>query len=374
MAGTVHGKIECVGSNIGQAGSRDLFSCLVQFFDAVFTRIASNAGTSPTGTASLALPGATGASNASGENAWGVWKWVKPDGSNIYIHMVWSWNNNFNLGPAIPVGGANTTDTVGIQFAQRADNGNPWAGGTANAGADTKTNPVWTAGGSTLCVYPRGNGPGGSGATALSFVENFASSLVAGWRLQCIKDDDALCIFFDNGGTGGYDAFVIFSRYTVHPSITPTFPLMCHVCFQGTNLEAVQTIPNTETWGTLTGTSTTEGGAVVNAGDGVRAFSTYVIGGLNIANLEPNGYTSSYDYHDIWLAMTDATVPTKFGLFGKLDTSLIATVPNIATQSTNTAKDRCFLGSATLLHYKWAIRWDGLTTPGSGSTLAGIAF
>lgn len=374
MAGTVHGKIECVGSNTAQAGTRDCFATIVQFFDAVFTRIASNAGTSPTGTASLALPGATGASNASGENAWGVWKWAKPDGSNIYIHMTWSWNNNFNTGPAIPVGGGSTTDTIGIQFAQRADNGNPWAGGTANAGADTKTNPVWTAGGSTLCVYPRANGPGGSGATALSFVQNISSSFVAGWRLSCIKDDDALCIFFDNGGTGGYDAFFVFTRYTPHTSITPTFPLMCHACFLVTNSEAVNTLPSAVTFGTLTGTNTIEGGAVVNAADGVRSFQTGVIGGLNTANLQPNGYTSGYDYHDIWLEMTDATVPTKFGLFGKIDTSLIAAVPNLAVQSTDTAKLRAALGSLTLLHYKWVIRWDGATTPGSGGTLAGVTF
>ena len=378
MSGTVHGKIECVGVNTAAAGARDMFATVVLFFDAVFTRIASHAGASPTGTASLALPGVTGSANASGENAWGVWRWDKPDGSKVYIYMTWCWSNNFNTGGAVPTGGGIATFGVGIQFAQRSDNGNPWAGTTNNNGADTKANPVWTAGGggASLCVWPRANGPGGSGATALSYVQPFAAfvTIVTGWRLQCLKDDDSLVLLFDNGGTGGYDGVTFFTRYTVHAGITPTFPLMCHACMIATGAETTNIIPGGATIGLTTGNSAVEGGAVVHAADGVRSFFMQCLAGLNTSTLQPNGYTSGYDYHDIWLIMNDATAPAKTGLIGKIDSSLLAAVPNLPVHSTDTAKTRAAFGSATLLHYKFVTRWDGTTTPGSGNTLAGITF
>lgn len=154
MSGTLRGSIEHTFLNTGLAGTRDLFAAIVRFFDAhpQMTRIASNAGgTGLTGATATALPGFTGESNYSGENAFGVWRWDKVNGSKVFILLQWAYSA-FGASPGNP-GVGNSASMVGLQFAMDTSGGDPWNGGRANAGADTKnTTNVWVANGGTLLV------------------------------------------------------------------------------------------------------------------------------------------------------------------------------------------------------------------------------
>lgn len=376
MAGILRGSIEHVFSQTTAGFCRDAFAAMVRFFDSnpQMVRIASNGGsTGAAGTVSLRLPGFTGDANQSGENAFGVWRWDKPNGSKIYILMQWGYSSNIGPAPgnpavAAPAGG------VALQFAMRTDGGNPWNGGTGNLGADTKNGTnVWVDGGSTLLVWPRANGPGGNGATIRQYMSGVNYTSFVGSRLHVMMDSDALWWAVDLSGNGGYDTVMYFGPYVPHSQIVLADPTAALVHLHVSNFDNIDWATSYAI-GTTTGSTSAEGGAVVHTADGVRSFKTTFLAGLNGAIQAPNPYTSGYDVHDIYLRMEDAVSPVKNGLFGRIDPAMLALIPGIATHDTNVGKTRVALGSTGATFYKFWLPWNGVTVPGTGGSNTGIQF
>lgn len=368
MAGTLHGSIEHLVTNTAAAGTRDCFAAIVNFFDSRFTRIASQAGSGFTGSASLALPGYTGDANASGENAFGVWRWSRADGINLYLLVQWRSSSAFGTSPGnpgtLPQGG-----NIGISLAARVDGTSPWAGGTANAGADSKGATVWTPGASTLVVWPRVNGPSGSTATNKEGCGALVSTTPNG-RLQMLLDDDVLFVTHDSGNDGSYNNVFWLAPYTARSGVSPTATtkLAC-LCSTTQPVDLVSTV------GSLAGSASFEGGGCVLAADGCRSLVHTSLDGVLATTQQPNIIASSeYDIVPIWLRAADSTVPTRFGLYGQLAEADLAFVHNVAVHDTNTAKTRAVFGTSTLGSLKFLTRWDGTTTPGSGVTRTGIQF
>jgi hypothetical protein len=375
MAGTVRGSIEHFITTTTEAGTRDIFVSIVRFFDAhpQMVRIASQAGAGFVGTASLALPGYSGDADRSGDNAFGVWRWTQVGGAVVYILVQWAYNSSLGTSPGNPAVGQESYG-VAWQFALRIDGLSPWNGGTANAGADAKNGTnVWVPGPSTLLVWPRANGPGGAGATVrqyLSIVSAFPSS--AGTRFHILSDNDALWAAIDVNGTGGYDNLHYFGPFMARSGVT----LTANAAFAQFSLSSMETadIPGTTLLGTTTGISSKEGGASVIAADGVRSYKLASLAGLNDPLQSPNGYVSAWDIHDLFLRMEDATSPTRFGTFGKIDPLMLSMVPRFTTHDTNVGKTKACLGSTALATYKFLFPWDGVTTPGTGVSLTGVQF
>lgn len=377
MAGILRGSVEHVFANTTASGARDCFAAMVRFFDAhpQMVRIASNGGGSgATGTVSLRLPGFTGEAHYSGENAWGVWRWDKVNGSKVYILLQWGYSSNIGPSPgnpavAYPAGG------VALQFAMRTDGGNPWNGGTANLGADTKNGTnVWVDGGSTLLVWPRANGPGGSGATIRQYLTGVNYTSSPGTRMHLMMDDDCFWWAVDLRGTGGYDTVMYFGPYIPHASLVLATPAASLVLLHRGNNDNTDMVFG-DSIGTTTSVGQNEGGAVVHPADGVRTVKISPgIGWVNAATLQPNPYTATYDILDIYLRMEDLAAPTKFGLFGKIDPASFAIVTYMASLDTNVGRTRVVLGSATLAHHKFLFPWKDTITPGSGGSAAGVQF
>lgn len=376
MGGILRGSIEHAISNTAQNGTRDVFASFVRFFDnhPQMTRIASHAGgTGLTGAAATALPGYSGSANYSGENAFGVWRWDKANGSKVYILCQWGYNSTIGTSPGNP-GSSAPNFGVGFQFAMDTSGGNPWNGGSANVGADTKNGSnVWVPNGGTLLVWPRANGPGGAGATIRQYMAGLAYPTSGISRLHILSDDDALWYAADFTNNGGYDGVGYFGPYIPHEGITLSDPNAALVYVHQSNAGESPIAQTTEI-GTTTGTSAVEGGAVVHPGDGVRTFKVSCVAHAESTTFQPNGYTSAFDEIEIFLRMEDVTAPSKIGFFGKIDPAMLAMVVGIPSHATNVGRTRVAIGGSLSGHLKWLFKWDGMTAPGTGGTSTGIQF
>lgn len=380
MSGTLHGSIEHYITEPIYGNLRNMFAAVVRYFDghSQMTRIASQKGSGSGGTGDIA--GWTGDTNYSGLNAFGVWRWDRVDGAKVYILLQWTDNTTaFGASPGGPgkIINGNMYQTIGIQMALDTSGGNPWNGGAGNSdndGLDSKGATVWAANGGTLVVWPRANGVAGSGVTT----KEYCAALVGGSisttnnRFQILSDDDAIWIAADHGNNGGYNSLFYFGSYTPRSGITPTtnagYVMICHT---GTDTASV---PWDTDIGTTAGSAGDEGGAVVDAADGVKILRASGIYGLNNSTQQPNTVSGGYDAMDFFLRMQDGSTPAKYGLFGRIDPDLMSFVYNINTHDTNADKTKVVLGGTTQGLIKWLVRWDGYTTPGSGVTRDGYQF
>lgn len=378
MAGTVRGTVEHYNASGIAIGTRDTFAAIVRFFDShpQMQRIASNAGApgSGLGTTSLRLPGFTSDVNYSGENAFGVWRWDRLDGAKVYILLQWAYSGSIGGSPGNPGTGQNAS-SVAVSYALDTSGGNPWAGGTANLGADVKTANVWAAAGGTLLVWPRANSVGGSGAVTKSYMQTistFSSGGVA-TRFSLVMDDDNIFTIWDNGADSSYNIVHFFGKYLPRSGITPT----TGAGFVSLTDNALSTgdWSTSVVYGSLAGATQYEGGAVVAAADNVRSCSLMYLGTLNNGQQSPNPLVSQLDIHDIFLRFNDANVPTKYGLFGKIDPSFLALVTACNSNDANAGLTKAVVGyNDTTFRYKFLIPWGGGVAPGSGVTVQGTQF
>lgn len=382
MSGTLRGSIEhYITSGIYTDNVRDHFAAIVRFFDnhPQMTRIASQRGeaTNRAGTGDIA--GWSGDANYSGCNAFGVWRWDRADGAKPYILLQWN-NNSFFFGDTPGNPGKLTTGNdyvrVGLQIALDTSGGNPWNGGAGNSDndlLDVKGSTVWAPNGGTLLVWPRANGPSGSGATNKQYcvsLGNYLSSTPS--RMQILADDDALWIAIDSGNTGGYNGMFYFGPYTPRANVTPTTDAGFIMLNHGSNESA--SVPQTTDIGNVNGDLNNDGGAVVLAADGVQTLRYSTLAQLDSATYQPNGEAGGFDILDAFVRKHETVAPTKYGLFGRIDPSLLAFVFGLATHDTNVGQTKVVIGGNTANLIKWLIPWDGVTTPGSGVTRNGIQF
>jgi len=377
MAGTVRGSIEHRIVNTSIAGLRDLFAMIAKFFNnhPQMVRIAWQKGGPTDRLGDGRLDGLTGEANYSGQAAFGVWRWDQVGGAKIYILLQWEYANGIGSVPGNP-GVMNGTYGMGIAFALDTSGGNPWNGGTANAGSDTKNGTnVWVANGGTLLVWPRSNSLGGISPTIRQYLLCLFTQVpnVAATRLHVMTDDDNLWWAIDANGTGGYDCLGFFGKYTPRSGITPTAGAGFISFSVNANENAWPSFASTA-YGEATPTTDKEGGAVIVAADGVKTYAIETIGNLSSSLLQPNTLVSpaQYDQLDMVLRLVDPNVPTRYGLFGKLDA--MPFVYNVPTHATNVGKTKVVFGPTPIAQYKVLMPWDGVTVPGSGGTVTGIQF
>lgn len=400
MAGTIRGRIDCLTS-VASSGSaardavrsrQEVFRTIWAFLDAhpSCTRIASNYGLSAAGTMNPAsnvrgLGYWDEASNL-GHSAFGVWR---------FNNAFWPWylflefdgadtGNNIN--------GAATTATssgIGIQAAFGVTSGgaagNPWNGGTANAGADAKGTPRWVApSGGSLFVLPRANEASGSFATnrnnssPLHIVNpNLSGSVVA---FGCAADDDSFVAWFDNANANIWHAGGVV-RVIPSPGITLPRP---YAMINDTALAWTQVGTSPTVYGLTAGTGARDGGILVpSTASGNNGRSVYIerVANVNVRTDHNPGNvtgTSLYPEWDILVgALETAATPSAIaGVLGKLDPAMIREVYNVGSMDTPVNLSRAFLGgSVSLTTLKLSVPWNGVTTPRTyASGRAGVSF
>ncbi len=383
----VHGRIEC-RINSGTAATTDYFVTLHNFLLSLpgDTRISCNFGSGGTGIDYRDAP------TTIGTNAFAVFRFGNATTPfNVLIQCI----NTTGSGTTIASPGNYayaTTNNYGtsvfgvmIVVAQRADGTNAWGGGTANVGADTKSTPVWTAGSSTLNVWPRINSSGGTFATnrealmMLSTVnagatEYYNDIFTRGIRVNFIADDDNLLIVWDMGSDGSYQ-FWYFGKYTPRAALNIQTPYVC--IHMGTPRDP---IVSNFTYGSTTQVTN---GDFTTAGDGGVAHPTAASGIKNVlidgtASLfnssiyNPNraaGLLGRFDLPPAYVAVNEAPF---FGMLGSIN--FFRTAYNLPSLYMSPDRKLAIFGNGSVQSGKIVVPWDGLTVPGSGINRAGISF
>lgn len=87
----------------------------------------------------------------------------------------------------------------------------------------------------------------------------------------------------------------------------------------------------------------------------------------------PQRPASTLDAQRVRVSVRDTNGGNTYGYLGYVaDTMRL--VYNIATHTTTVALDFVYIGNSTTATLKWRVPWNGITVPGSGVTLAGVAF
>ncbi len=394
MAGTVIGKIDCDISALNTASSQEQFKNLFDFFEQMVTagyatRIALQWGASGTGT------DYHDGANPFGENAFAVFRMngktsgnsasardgvILPD-FDYFVLIQWADSVNFGLSPGDP-GHTNNNDTIdgsAIAVAVREDGTSPWGGTTNNDGTDSKGAVVWTDGGSTAHVFPTNNElEAGARYADKSGCRRWYDSATSTARIHMVGDADGFVMFADVADNTAYYVTYI-GVYEPLAGLTPPMPLVCLTCdattwYNGTGVS----------WGSLDCGNQYEGGVLSAhmATDGMAWCTVGMgVGGVleNIVQPNTEPTTAEHDAFPIRVAVSGIGRNPggrnwRSGYVGDLPTNLIQVVDNVATETTNAALTRAFLGINTVTSYKHSVPWDGVTVPGTTLTRAGVTF
>lgn len=395
MAGTIIGKIDCRTSLVANADYRqqEAFKMVYDFFQQMVaagyaTRIALQYGDTndPITGAGSGTDYWDGA-NPFGENAFVLYRMngltsgnsqSARNGSTLpdfdyYVLIQWADGDAFGTSPGNPgLIDAATSDGVAIAVAVRDDGGDPWNGTSNDDGSDTKGATVWTAGASTLHVYPISNTyTGGSHTTNkqnMRRIEDFSAAADA--RVSLIGNADSFMTLSDDGDDFGY-ALMYVGVYTPRPGLTPSIPLVC--------LHQIDSTPWADgtgtTWGSTAGNSTYEGGVLgtlltdlmgpLSVGQGVT--------GVSELTSQPNSQFDPPIYDSFPVRILQRGVG-RVGYVGDLDTDLIKVSYGMAVPSVS--EDGAFLhvGSSTRAELKYVLAWSGGHMPGSNMTRDGVTF
>lgn len=398
---TTKGKIE-VRINPGIRATGEYFVSLHNFLSGTcssigVTRIASNYGSGGTGfgywdTSPSATPGT---------NSWAVFRFGNAQiPFNVLIQVVnINSSNGTTLGAntnvtVVPNSVASNTTNYGvlITVAQRLDGTNPWAGGTANVGADAKATTVWTAGTSTLIAYPRTNSVGGSFATNREGCMVLNEVNLSNWglgvndlnndiytygtRSHFLADENNLLIV-DDTGSNGTNKYFHFGKYVPRPGINAQAPYVCmnqmyvlHDPIVARYNYGSVTQPAQNNFSNTIG----DGGVChPTASNGVKLmYPDYVANAMN-AFYQPNKTVTNIARHEIFPVYVGMNEAPYYGLLGSID--FFRQISNVPTYYTNPDRTLAvFGGAASNQSTKLAIPWDGKTSPGSGISREGIDF
>lgn len=266
----------------------------------------------------------------------------------------------------------------GIALALCEDGSSPWAGTTDDDGADTKGDPVWTAGGSTLYVVDRSCS---SIAAAGSFVakkENLLTALPGTYsyrsRMHMVGNSDGFAILNSAADDGNY-TIVAGGIYTPRPGLVVTHTLPVVAWKLGTPLaDPASYLGATAAYGIPAGTGSYGGGIVGRPADLVsELYIGDALAQFHTTSTQPNQQPAlpELDLSPILLAYANTA---RAGYVGTFPTELLAFCANANNQSTNSAGTVAYLGSPTVANLKYAIPWDGGLAPGALTTRDGRTF
>jgi hypothetical protein len=397
MAGTIHGRIDCLANEASDnfKTSQAKFKTLFDFLSGQFTRIAWYKGD-----ASGNIPG--GASRGSdywdgaapfGQHAWALFRVNGSTGAHAWYLLITylDGQNNFTLasgnGPASPctLGGGNQyfNTGIGMQMAWAVDaSGNdasPWNGSTNNNGADTKGTPVWTApAGGSVHVLPRSNEPGGGFATNR---ENFswlgsyhyAFTGFAPHRFHVVADSDSICFVEDYGDDGGA-AFAYVGVYIPRPGLTVARPF---VMINEANDGPLAVFRDGTKYGPITyGDMNRDGGiAGPDTNSSVRQLGKDVLYGFpNVAACNPNQAFNPVVFDEWAIPVGWSELNSFNGYLGTLDPALAMEINGVNNGDAAADLSRAFFGQSAQYATKYSIPWNGVTTPRTNATRQGVSF
>ena len=387
MAGNIWGLIESYTNTANVASNtRNIAAAILAAFEQGYNagagpldRVAHYAGAGSSGNGR----GFVGSGNDVGHNGFFVYR-IKPSGSRVYsIYVLVQWGtstNSFGSGSSAPGLWLNSAKQggVGIQYAVALTSGgadaNPWAGGTAFAGADAKAATVWAPpGGGTLYVFPRSNATGGSHVTnkqncaSLVDVENGASANPL--RVQVVGDDDNILIAVDAMDNNSYAVTLIGEMTLAEGVATP----VKHAMVQFAENNSVGYVD----LGSTVGNNGAEGALVGWNGTTYQTLMLRMVFDANYlsATYQPNAQRVTPGFDRITaIAMIANEAPYK-GLVGNL-AGFVGVVQNVAVHDRTSDYKLAVVGGGTALtDIKLALPWDGGSTiPKSGVTTAGVTF
>lgn len=388
MAGLVNGSVEHYLnnrdglSNASEGMGVNSFVAIAKFFDTHMTRIASHAGGSPVGTVnSNSITGWYGSSQYCRGNQYGVWRWDRIDGLKIYIYMH-LYNSNVSttsLGTYTLVQNSSSNQfNLCFSFAFDTSGGNPWEGGVANAGADTKANPVWGTDGGVLYCFPASNSPGGYTATSRGGVcGSFSTNNAENMKLHIMKDDDALYFLADYNNQGAYGDLFYFGTYTPRKELEHPYPIMW-MNISNRQLADIS-------WDGIIGAGLSYGsvtnyynGGIITGGTSngkIRDFMITSFSRINEAPYEANRYTGQFEIFPWFLRAYDSTFEFEYGLLGQIPKENLGLTTNLQTNTLIKDREKIVIGSyfAPSL-WKFVFPWKSGIIPESGYRKEGIQF
>ena len=390
---TVKGRIECRIQPTGYA-SGDFFVTLHNFLLNLpnCTRIACNFGSGGTGFDYAD----TNSGKVLGTNAFYVFRFSSALIPFYVLVQMVTYNATGAAPGALAIASpGNLSNTLGaasnvgvcISIAQLLSGGSPWAGGTANAGADAKGVAVWTAGASTLISYPRVNSVGGTYATncegmmILNMMNVSASEALpdlyinnGGSRIHLLADNENLMVLSDTGNNGSYSVFY-FGRYQPRAGVGLTVQVP-YFCCNNTNSGLDPIIPNSTVFGYTTqqtSTSLVDGGVPhPTVSNGVKVMTLDYSTLFNNFLLSPNKIISSpprFDMQPVYIAMSEAPYNALLGT-----SSFFRVGYGMPPNWTSPDKKLAAFGNGLVSSAKIIVPWDGVTAIGSGNTRQGISF
>lgn len=309
-------------------------------------------------------------------NGWATYQFLSAT-NPYYMLIQFGDTNSITSVPGAPVAFDGTTAAVSgvaFAFAMRTDGNSPWNGTTKNDGTDTKGTPVWTAGTSSLYVWPRSNNTSGSSATNREGMMSVpqAKSNSPGptnfSRAHMVCDPDNIFITFDEGGTGAYWS-LYFGRYTPRAGEVPVMP---YVCLRSAVASDDPTLKFT-TYGNITDTTALPNGGIAHPTEpvsGTKIVEIHTVANFLVAKHSPNQvYFNTWDEWPIYLAINESPL---YGFCGAID--FIRYIYGVWSQETNSDKTRAFFGNASYNSMKISVPWDGATVPGLGQSRSGTLF
>jgi hypothetical protein len=362
---------------------RQAFACFAEAFDhlstagggSYMTRIAAYYGSGGTG---LQRPGGT---NPVGTNqAWGLWRLntstARPGGGSALGDVYFLLSGAFDTGAVSPIRHRGSTSQRGVALAVafREDGTNPWNAVTGSMGADVTASPLWSAGGSTVHVFPLSNNPGGSYNTnkenCMVFGDYQQGRVVPDDWFHLVADADniaAFCTYRGESSNPLNSAHWWFATSSLQPNCgsDPYF------CFSGFDYDSPL---GSGGYGDTAGTSEFADGGVKLPRDQVGQLywtSTGVLGETRAPN--PYSATSQYDEVGTRIYTSDA-----FLGYGNTpgEDDFFRFVEGVLGEWYDPTNERAALGSADVNNQILTVPWPTAIgeAPGETRTDDGVTF
>lgn len=409
MAGTPHGRIDA-RVNLTTANTAYPGPCMVQeIFKTCFDHfngssrhqiIARN-----NGIATVLLPGAT--------RGTGYWDQATPFGHQAFFvvdHLFasaryqsyWMFLDGSAAGPAdLNYDGGTGTSYARIYVAMASTTSSggawvsPWAGTTLNNGSDTRAAPVWNIpSGGRGYFFPRANSRGGGYATNRNNLSALTDSIIASStsqpsRFHLVTDDDNWALLWDYQDDSAY-YLNAGGVYVPRSDLAVDRPLL--MASQSTTsysrFRRYYDSTSSAFGPAATGSTNYNGGIRVSdnhvgvggAGVGIDVHGlifddlSAFEGGASAAyqNFQPDKAFSPTRNNEFphWVGVWEPA--GAFGYAGQWD--FLRSTRGVNNLDTNTAKTRAYFGNSTANDSRVSIPWDGVSTPGLGTSRAGISF
>lgn len=299
---------------------------------------------------------------AIGENAWIYSEWNH--GTHIMgVLIQWARDDNFGLSPGDPgeINGTQAGNGVAWAMAVREDGASPWNGTTNDNGADTKGDPVWTAG-ATTHVFPVSNNPGYSNATSRENMARVFSEGTLGtrYRVHLAANERTILCVVHSPFNGGNTFPAALGRYNVNEGLdvitTPYFMAVDDTTggwfTGGTGSD----------YGDAAGTQGRQGGILSDPSEGVRPLLLSLGPSAMDSELYQPNFFVTPQRHDLGAMMLFAGFENgqgNRGFCGWGDSEIIATCYNMVVGQTNNLGDRAAIGTYAKPSRMHAFPWDG---------------